>query len=499
MSGLIDFTTATPLPCPRSGSSMRRIATAMTAALLTALACAPAAPAASSLVIKGRGYGHGIGLSQYGALGYAQHGFGYRQIVGHYYEDTDVGQLDSNPMVRVLLQSGRRVVVSGAVAAGERKELQASRTYVATQRDGRVLLRTSSGRKVGTYDAPLRIAAPGDGALRLSGPAANGVRDGRYRGAIEVRPSGSGVQAINAVRLETYLRGVVAAESPASWPLEALKAQAVVARSYAVTSNAGSTTDGIDQYADTRSQMYRGVASEFPSTDAAVQATAGEVVLQHGRPVTTYFFSTSGGHTENIENSFIGALPQSYLQGVDDPYDSVSPKHTWGPFTLTAKQAAKKLRGLVRGRFRGITVTKRGTSPRIVRAEVNGTAGVTPVTGPQLRQRLGLDDTWATFTFISSDADKPEPDENGSDSGSADETGGQAAAAARRPPAALSGRIDRARAGGRIRVQRRDGAAWHTVGGVTARRGGAYRAPLPGPGTYRVAWGDLAGPAVDIR
>ena len=168
---------------------------------------------------------------------------------------------------------------------------------------------------MGTYAAPLRLAAPKGGALTLRGAAANGTRNGRYRGALELRAVGGRLQAINALDLEDYVRGVVSAESPSTWPAEALKAQAVAARTYAVTTNVGTTTDGIDQYADTRSQMYKGVAAEYPTTDAAVAATAGQVVAQNGKPVTTYFFSTSGGHTENVEDSFIGALPQHVAQG----------------------------------------------------------------------------------------------------------------------------------------------------------------------------------------
>ena len=225
------------------------------------------------------------------------------------------------------------------------------------------------------------------------------------------------MQAINAIGLEDYVRGVVSAESPSTWPAEALKAQAVAARTYAVTTNVGTTTDGIDQYADTRSQMYKGVAAEFPSTDAAVAATAGQVVAQSGKPVTTYFFSTSGGHTENIEDSFIGALPRTWLKGVDDPYDAVSPRHNWGPFTFSQATVQAKLKGLVRGSFRGITVLERGASPRIVRAEIDGTNGVTQVTGPQLRTRLGLFDTWASFTYISGAKKKSSDDDGGGGDG----------------------------------------------------------------------------------
>jgi stage II sporulation protein D len=517
---------------------MRRIAAATTIALLAALGGAAPAPAASRLVVTGHGFGHGIGMSQYGAMGFAQHGASYKDILGHYYEQTQVAPLGGNPDVRVLLQSGRRVVVSGAVAAGDKK-LRPTATYVARAASGRIALFAASGRRLGTFAAPLRIAAPSGGAIALRGPAANGTRDGRYRGAIEVRPgSGRSVLAVNAVGLEDYVRGVVSAESPANWPAEALKAQAVAARTYAVTTNVGSATDGIDQYADTRSQMYKGVAAEFPQTDAAVAATDGQVVTQNGRPVTTYFFSTSGGHTENIEFSFLGALPQSWLQGVDDPYDAVSPKHSWGPFTFSQARAQAKLHGLVRGKFRGITVTQRGTSPRIVRAEVNGTNGVTPVTGPQLRTRLGLLDTWATFTYISSDAEKqpsPSPGEGsggtgggttpgsttapasttspggGTAAGGADRTGGQAAGVARllrgllaRPAArptvpVLSGTIAPAHPGRTLRVQRREQGAWRTIAHTKVGGGGRYRAMLPGPGRYRVARGVVAGPAVDVR
>jgi stage II sporulation protein D len=391
---------------------MRRIAASLLLTLLAALALAPGAPAAGRLIIKGHGYGHGIGMSQYGALGFAQHGSTYREILGHYYEQTDIVPLADTPDVRVLLQTTRRTVVSGVVAAGSRK-LRAKSSYSAGATGRRVSLYAASGRRLGTYPAPLRLAAPKGGALRLRGAAENGTSNGRYRGALELRAVGGRLQAINALDLEDYVRGVISAESPSTWPAEALKAQAVAARTYALTTNIGTTTDGIDQYADTRSQMYKGVPAEYATTDAAVAATAGQVVAQNGRPVTTFFFSTSGGHTENVEDSFIGALPRTWLKGVVDPFDAVSPRHNWGPFTMSQATVQAKLKGLVRGSFRGITVLERGASPRIVRAEVNGTNGVTQVTGPQLRTRLGLFDTWATFTYISGSKKHSSDDDGG--------------------------------------------------------------------------------------
>jgi stage II sporulation protein D len=416
---------------------MRRIAASLSLTLAAALALAPGASAAGRLIIKGHGYGHGIGMSQYGALGFAQHGSSYRDILGHYYEQTDVVPLTNPPDVRVLLQTTRRVVLSGVVAAGSRK-LNTKSSYSAGASGGRVSLYAASGRRLGTYAAPLRLAAPKAGAFRLRGGAANGTSNGRYRGALELRAVGGRLQAINALNLEDYVRGVISAESPSTWPAEALKAQAVAARTYAVTTNVGTTTDGIDQYADTRSQMYKGVGAEYPSTDAAVAATAGQVVAQNGKPVTTYFFSTSGGHTENVEDSFIGALPRTWLKGVDDPYDAVSPRHNWGPFTFSQATVQAKLRGLVRGSFRGITVLERGASPRIVRAEVNGTNGVTQVTGPQLRARLGLFDTWASFTYISPGAKKKSSDDDGGGGDDRDDASTPAPASTTAPGATTS-------------------------------------------------------------
>jgi stage II sporulation protein D len=278
--------------------------------------------------------------------------------------------------------------------------------------------------------------------------------------------------------------------------------------------------------------MYKGVAAEFPSTDAAVAATAGEVVMQAGKPVTTFFFSTSGGHTENVEFSFVGSLPRTWLKGVDDPYDTVSPRHTWGPFTFSQARVQAKLKGLIRGRFRGITVLQRGTSPRIVRAEIDGTNGVTPVTGPELRKRFGLYDTWASFIYISTDATPPTTGagDGGTTSGdgtggsatqpastttpggtttgpsggaaqppATDTTGGQAASIARRRAPVLSGTIRPARTGRTLEVQRHDPRGWRTVRRTHVRHLGRYRAAVPGPGAYRVALGDIAGPTVNVR
>jgi stage II sporulation protein D len=194
--------------------------------------------------------------------------------------------------------------------------------------------------------------------------------------------------------------GVVPNESPSSWPPAALQAQAVVARTYAVSTGVGGR--GFNQYADTRSQVYRGFLSESPTATAAVAATRGQIVTYKGAAATTYFFSTSGGYTENVENVFTGGSPEPWLKGVEDPYDDSSPYHRWGPYSYTRKGVAAKLGSWVKGTFRGVKVLQRGVSPRVVRAEVRGSRGSTRVTGPQLRARMGLRDSWFYMRRVSS-------------------------------------------------------------------------------------------------
>jgi stage II sporulation protein D len=213
---------------------------------------------------------------------------------------------------------------------------------------------------------------------------------------------------VERVPLERYVRGVVAAEMPSGWPLAALEAQAVASRTYALTSHAGGSH--FDVYSDSRSQVYRGVAAETASTNAAVAATAGQIVLYRGEPATTYFFASSGGMTENIEDSFVGSQPQPWLRAVADPYESTASR--WSA-NLSFPAAAARLHGLVKGAFRGIAVLTRGVSPRVVSAEVLGSAGATTVSGPELAARLGLASTWAYFAVRERDILRGEPDRSG--------------------------------------------------------------------------------------
>src|SRR5207248_502352 len=157
----------------------------------------PGSARAAELLVRGAGFGHGVGMSQEGALGYAEHGWSYDAILGHYYTGTSIGQAPAGARVRVLI--------------------------------------------------------------------------GKH---------------VKSLSLETYVRGVVAA------------------------------------------QVYRGPAAYTPQSDTAVAATAGQIVTYGGEPAITYFFASSGGRTEDVEDAFLGALPEPWLRSVADPFDQ-GPLHDW--------------------------------------------------------------------------------------------------------------------------------------------------------------------------
>jgi stage II sporulation protein D len=455
--------------------------------LLLALT-APVASAApkSTFTIRGAGFGHGVGMSQYGAMGYASNGRNAAEILAHYYSGTALGTTDPNAKVRIqLIPDTSSATISGARQAGSRK-LDPAKTYAVKRRGLTQVDVSSGGKRVATFTAPLQVA--GDGGVTALGGS------GRYRGVLEFAPTVlKGISVVNAVGLDDYLQGVVPAESPASWPAEALKAQAIAARTYAITT---AKSADFDHYPDTRSQVYKGVGIETASTNAAVADTRGQIVTYNGQPVVTYFFSTSGGRTEAVENTTLGREPKPWLKSVEDEFDEVSPRHRW-TMKLTMAQAARKLGGLVKGSFKGIRVTKRGVSPRIMTAEVVGSRGTTTTDGATLRARLGLFDTWASFSAISGTKEKP-PAVEGDPTGGATIPPRSFSYLHKRSAGVLRGTVIGPPRGAKLRVQVRRGATWANVGTVRTSRTGTYRWRAAVAGTYRVVVSGAAGPAVAL-
>ncbi len=342
-----------------------------------------------SFFITGRGWGHGIGLSQYGAYGYALRGFKWDRIVTHYYKGTTIAQAPVR-RVRVLLARGRA-----------KATISSKQPFAVTDGEG-----NRFPLEAGTYSFgpgfklkvdPYQPARALPGPLLFDPGAAPLAFGGRgYRGSLRVIKEGSRLQIVNVVGLEPYLWGVVPSEMPKTWAAEALKAQAVVARSYAVSRIRRGGT--FDLFPDTRSQVYLGIPHEAPGTTAAVNATAGKVVVYGGQVADTLFFSTSGGRTAAIQDVWPRAQPIPYLVSVADPFDGISPYHLWKPFRVSPAGLARRLK--VPGRVVDVQ-TAAAPSGRVRTLTVKGTRGQVSLSGYDVRQTLGLRSSWFRIAMLS--------------------------------------------------------------------------------------------------
>lgn len=295
---------------------------------LVALSLPAGASAGTVFLLDGRGWGHGVGMSQWGAEGYARHGYAYQRILGHYYPGTHIG-VAAPREVRVLLAQGQTRVRIGSAAPflvvdarGRKLHLPARAVVV----DRRFLLRTLK------LTPPLRFE-PGAQPLQLSLAG--------YRGDLIVKPKPGGLMVVNQLPLDRYLRGVVPWEVPIGWHEATYKAQAVAARSYTLaTLHPGSD---FDLYSDSRSQEYGGIKAERPETNLAIGATAGQVLFWHQTIIEAMYFSSSGGRTSSIHDAFPTARQVPYLRSVTDPYDYISPRHVWPTQVLTPQQIGATL------------------------------------------------------------------------------------------------------------------------------------------------------------
>jgi len=376
-------------------STMRRTLVLLSVLVLAAGSAAsartdtqPVPAGAATFLVTGHGWGHGVGLSQWGAYGYAQKGALYDKIVLHYFPGTELGPAPVS-RVRVLLTSGVATLDIGSTADFKVRD---GTGVVHTVTAGKYTLKPALKLAVDGQTTPAALPGP---LLFQPGAAALGLKH-RYRGSIQVDVVAGKLRAINMVGLEQYLYGVVPSEMPFTWHPEALKAQAVVARSYALATR---RTGAFDLYPDTRDQVYLGIEHEKPSTTAAVNATAGQVVLYQGAVAKTYFFSTSGGRTASAED--VWGKPIPYLVSVPDPYDSISPHHDWGPIVFTGAKLAKVLK--MNGRVVDLQ-PELNSSGRIKVLHVIGTKGTLDVPGADVRRLLGVQSTWFTVGVLSLNA-----------------------------------------------------------------------------------------------
>jgi stage II sporulation protein D len=337
--------------------------------------------AARGLAISGHGFGHGVGLSQWGAEERAAAGQGYRQILSFYYPGTTLGSSAAVGNVRVLVSQQPRLRLASAAP------------FVARDAQGR-LVRLRAGRhELGADGAlggarlvfPVRVE-PGKAPLQVGGIP--------YRGELTVREEAGGLQAIDTLPLEQYLVGVVSTENPGYWPQAALRAQAVASRTYALSHLR--PDQAFDLYADDRSQNYHGLQKEFASAAAAVVATRRQVLLFGDHPIQAFFSASNGGLTSAVEDVWGGpALP--YLVSRPDPYDARSPARNWGPVEVNIDTLRSAFPGIPRG-IAGVSVSRNGAERAATVTFVGLDGSSYAVGGRTFQQRLGLRSTYLTIT-----------------------------------------------------------------------------------------------------
>ncbi len=415
------------------------VAAALVLLALAGLSAPASAQAAdATFAITGGGWGHGIGLSQYGAKGFAQRGRDYSWILSHFYQGTRL-ETRTMPVVRVDLDDGKTPrstwrVRSGSTTASLTISSVATASISCTMPPGQTAWITFQGGDLvvsaDEWDPLERVHRRGTVLRRFSGNvlASTGSRASslvqlvspsgpfneteiKWHGHIKfvVNSAGTAANAVNYVTMEKYLRGVVPRESPSGWPAEALKAQAVAARSYAYGPMDSRGVLKSILHCTTSSQVYNGAACDNPAharhdtatTNAAISATTAQVVMSGSTVVTTYFSSSSGGHTASVQDVWVASTPRSYYRGVDDADDVASgnPHFKWSAGTFTGATIGARIREHFAGRYFsepspasvvGISVERAesGFVHHLTLRWSNGEAH--RLTGDNLRHALGL-------------------------------------------------------------------------------------------------------------
>lgn len=395
-------------------------------AVLTSLLCcglaiaglaAPApAEAATTLELRGRGYGHGIGMSQYGARDRAAAGHSYSQIVANYYPGTTLSSGSDNSTIRVRVEtdtdnivtvrreSGLRLrtsgysrtlptTVNGATPTHWRYRISSGQIRVEARVNGTWTHYNNSSVTAGLRGHSYAEFVPSDGGVQL-------VLGGTYReytGWVRAkRPSGtsSTLRSVVYSSFTNYLASVVPSEMPSSWPTQALRAQAVAARTYARFDQAAKPSSSYYDTCDTTAcQVFNGRADytssgsltrswTASSTTSAVQATGGRYLTYGGSPAFTQFSASNGGYS--------AAGSRSYLAAKSDSYDKFP---AWS-VSLSASQLQQRYPQI--GTFTGVRTTRDGKGPyggRVETITIRGTSGSTTVTGSQFRFAFGLRST----------------------------------------------------------------------------------------------------------
>jgi stage II sporulation protein D len=432
----------------------RRVAVLVVLAFLGA----PGQALAGALfLIDGSGWGSGLGMSQWGAEGFAVHGWDYRQILAHYYPHTTLGVAHDQP-VRILLAEKEQQVNVGSSAPFLLVDARSHRVHVRA----RTLRFGPRLRFGGRALVPPLTVEPGAQPLVVDGAG--------YRGSLTILRDHAGLSVVNTVQLETYLRGVVSSEMPDGWLLQAYEAQAVAARSYALADLRPAAR--FDLYADGRSQSYTGIAAENPTTAAAVARTAGQVLTYGGAVIRALYDSDSGGRTADAQDVDPKSGPIPYLVSVSDPYDSISPYRHWR-VTLDAQELTSRLGAPVTD-----VLVEHAASGIATSVGVVGSGGSTSLTASEFSQRLGLRSQRFTVSVLA--------------------LTGSTFTARRSATLLLHGFLRGV--GGVVLQQRLGNGSWRQVARVHAHPDGRFDVAVRPRFTtaYRLAVDQVAGPPVEV-
>ena len=304
--------------------------------------------------------------------------------------------MEREPQMRVLLHEGPKLLVR----ADKAQWMQVRGLGGGVRRLRRLQLEQAGGSVVAVLDGTRRrLASSTVLTVQNDDPRGIWLDSRRYRGEFQISCRGGRLRVVNALGVETYLASVVGSEMPHHWPLAALRAQAIAARTYALRQR--SRGGGWDVKATVASQVYRGVEAETASTRQAVADTRSLVLVHRGKLINAVFHSSSGGVTESSGMVWSQQLP--YLVSVPD-HDQHSPVHRWQERFASSglRQRLPETGGVNR-----VAVTSRSASGRVRQARLEGPRGSLVLTGRELRQRLGLKSTLVTFEMVSADSDMP--------------------------------------------------------------------------------------------
>ena len=226
----------------------------------------------------------------------------------------------------------------------------------------------------------------------------------RFRGDFTILADSKSISVINNIPIEQYLYGVVPKEMPHKWPKEALKAQAVAARTYALYIKSKSADKPYDVQSTTTSQVYGGLDSEKKESNLAVDETCGEVITYDGKLIVAYFHSSSGGHTEDSKNVWSADLP--YLKGIPDSFSANIPNGEWR-FFVSYNDMQNRLNqyGLNIGQIRGLNAAGKSPSGRLLKVKVVAKNGATELKSNNFRIKVGATRLKSTLLKITPDRD----------------------------------------------------------------------------------------------